>query len=87
MKIFITGATGLIGKALIHHFSDQHELTLVGRTREKMVSLFDDRHSILTWIDLKSRGVTCIENQDVIINLAGENIECKCYWCLWFFAR
>lgn len=77
MKILITGATGLIGKSLVKHFSDQHELTLVGRTCEKIKSIFFDRYPILTWENLKSLGEAHIKNQDVIINLAGENIGSK----------
>ncbi len=76
MKIMITGATGLIGKALVAHFSN-HELTLVGRTREKIRSHFSDRHSIVTWDELKTFGETHVQHQDVIINLAGENIGAK----------
>lgn len=77
MKIMITGATGLIGKALVAHFSNQHELTLVGRTREKIQSQFSDRYSIVTWDELKTSGKTTIQHQDIIINLAGENIGIK----------
>ncbi len=73
----ITGATGLIGKALVAHFSNQHQLTLVGRTREKIQSQFPDRYSIVTWDELKTRGESIIRDQDVIINLAGENIGAK----------
>ena len=77
MKIMITGATGLIGKALVAHFSNQHELTLVGRMREKIRSQFSNHYSIVTWDELKTYSETIIKHQDVIINLAGENIGAK----------
>lgn len=77
MKIMITGATGLIGTALVNHFSKQYKLTLVGRSHEKMHSQFSDQHTIVTWDELKNQGETTIQNQDIIINLAGENIGDK----------
>lgn len=77
MNILITGATGLIGTALVNHFSKQHELTLVGRSRKKMQSKFSDQYTIVTWDELKNQGEATIQNQDIIINLAGENIGAK----------
>ena len=74
MKILITGATGLIGKALVNHFSAQHELTLVGRSREKIQSVFSNRYPIFTWNELKAIDESSLADQDIVINLAGENI-------------
>lgn len=74
MKILITGATGMIGQALVQHLAHDHELTLVGRTREKITKLFSDQYSILTWDELKSQSEDQLKRIDIIINLAGENI-------------
>ena len=73
MKILITGATGLIGKALVKHFSAQHELTLVGRSREKIQSIFSNQYPIFTWNELNAIDESSLANQDIVINLAGEN--------------
>lgn len=77
MKILITGATGMVGAALVESLAKKHTLTLVGRSAEKLKSKFSDHHSIVTWDDLKLFGKKIIENQDVIINLTGENIGQK----------
>lgn len=74
LKIMITGATGMIGSALVAYMQDQHTLTLVGRSYDKIRAHFSDRHAIVTWDKLKTQGETFIHSQDVIINLAGENI-------------
>lgn len=74
MKILITGATGMIGQALVQHFAHDHELTLLGRAREKITQLFSNRYPIWTWDELKSQSENQLKSIDVIINLAGENI-------------
>lgn len=74
MNILITGASGLIGTALIEHLSAKHKLTLIGRSTQKLTSLFSDQYNVLSWHDLKSLGQPIIQQQDIIINLAGENI-------------
>ena len=74
MKILIAGATGMVGKALVLHLSRQHQLTLLGRNREKLISHFSDQYPILTWDDLRLFNEVYLKSFDVIINLAGENI-------------
>ncbi|MDP1573772.1 MAG: TIGR01777 family oxidoreductase [Coxiellaceae bacterium] len=74
MNILITGATGMIGQALVSHLSKQHQLTLLGRTHEKITQLFSNRYAILTWDDLNSHSEDQLKNIDIIVNLAGENI-------------
>src|SRR3989338_8539030 len=77
MNILITGATGLVGSALVNHFSNEHQLTLVGRSREKMQSKFSSQYTLFTWSELKHQREKCIQHQDIIINLSGENIGDK----------
>lgn len=71
MKIMITGGTGFLGRALTEKLLQQgHDITILGRSREKIVALFDDTVTALT--DLQQ-----LSNQhspDVIINLAGAPI-------------
>ena len=75
MRIAITGSTGFIGSALVQWFtSQQHSLTRFVRSP----SFQDPHHSIALWdpqkkiIDLSS-----LENHDVVVHLAGENVAKK----------
>jgi len=74
MKIIILGATGLIGKALVASLSKQHQLTLIGRDLNKLKKLFNNDFTLYTWDDIKQNGVKIFSANQVIINLAGENI-------------
>lgn len=74
MNILITGATGLVGKALIARLEDKNNLTLVGRHKEKLEQLTTKPHHCVTWEELD---LNTIRDLDVVINLAGENIGAK----------
>ena len=65
MKVFVTGGTGLIGRALVKRLlADGHQLTVL--TRQSL-----DSSQVLTYInaidDLNTR-------QDIVINLAGAGL-------------
>ncbi len=69
MKILITGATGLVGSALVHLWQDKHQLTVLTRNLSKAQKQFGDRVEYsdnLTKIDLNMI--------DAVVNLAGEPI-------------
>ncbi len=73
--ILITGGTGLIGKALAASLTDHgHEVTVLSRNPEQAAGL---PHSVRVeqW-DARTAGDWCylVDDADVIINLAGENI-------------
>ncbi len=71
MDIIIFGASGLIGKALVNHLRSKHAITVVGRNKEKLESIFTDKVKCLTWGDVNSE---LLAEFDVAINLVGENI-------------
>ena len=48
MKILITGATGLIGSALIKYLGDKHQFGIVGRDPEKIDRLFQIPHDFVS---------------------------------------
>lgn len=72
MRIAITGSNGFVGSALVSWF-DKHQYQLTRLIRE--TSNRDFRHSTITWDPLKRTiDVAKLENHDVIIHLAGENV-------------
>lgn len=71
MKIFITGGTGFIGKALCRFLLDKgHELTVLSRKPKKVASLCGASVHAIANIDQ----LTASDSFDAIINLAGEGI-------------
>lgn len=74
MKIMLLGASGLIGTALAKILQPNHELTLGGRSLEKLQRQFGNAHRLLTWDEIT---LETLSQQHVVINLAGENIAAK----------
>jgi uncharacterized protein (TIGR01777 family) len=73
MNYLITGGTGLIGKAFIESLpKNSSKITVLTRDEEKAKKLLG---SSISFIDKIS--ITDIENNDVILNLAGEAIADK----------
>lgn len=72
MNILITGATGLIGRALVAHWQDQHQLHILSRSVDKakaLLAINANYYQSLDDIDLNAI--------DAVINLAGEPIADK----------
>ncbi|MFQ6370482.1 TIGR01777 family oxidoreductase [Shewanella sp. YIC-542] len=73
MKILITGATGLVGTALVASLETAHQLVIVSRkpllARQKLGS----EHQYLSSLD----NLTELNDIDAVINLAGEPIVGK----------
>ncbi len=73
MNVLITGGTGLIGERLVNTLKQSNvNITVLTRNPNKAVDMFG---SSVTFIDKLSS--KCIENQDTVINLAGEPIANK----------
>lgn len=70
MHILITGATGLVGRQLVHSLRHQHQLTLISRDPVRTRQLFHD--ALLPVFTLET--LPPLQNVDAIINLAGEPI-------------
>lgn len=76
MKIIITGATGLIGKALYDYLKSSCEIIALSRNVEKAKLLLRDEIKIVQWDGEKiGHWAQEFEGAFCIINLAGENIE------------
>jgi uncharacterized protein (TIGR01777 family) len=69
-RILIAGATGLIGSALVAHWQEKHELTVLGRSSADLQQKFPGLRGI-TWESVSAEDIA---NQDVVINLTGANI-------------
>ena len=75
MKILITGATGLIGHYLVKSFSsDENEIIIITRNTESAQKKFPALENFVEWENLGSLKGT---NIDVVINLAGMNLDEK----------
>ena len=71
MKIFITGATGFIGKALVNKWlADKHEITVLSRNPQQAKATFHQAVSAVENLDVFSH----FNQFDAIVNLAGEPI-------------
>lgn len=89
MNILITGGTGLIGQNLIKKLGSVFFITVLTRNKNKDLSNLHPNIKMVTELTLP-----LIEEQDVVINLAGEpiaekrwttkqkNIICKSRWTL-----
>jgi len=74
MKIAIIGASGFIGKLLTEKLNKHgHKIYVIGRNRNKLISTFPT-HEQIVWNEINKSKINDIE---VVINLAGENIAEK----------
>lgn len=72
MNIIIGGGTGLIGQVLVPELIRAgHDVTIIGRAKEKIQKCFKNTVHAVTWDELESLNPDEI---DAIINLTGENI-------------
>lgn len=74
MNILIAGASGFIGTALVNHLSQNHKITVLGRTLEKLESVFSKEIHLLTWDNLNLQNA---KQYEVVINLSGSSIGAK----------
>ncbi len=76
MKILITAASGLVGKALVTELQIQgHEVFALVRNPQKVVGL--NPNNVYLWDKDTSLTTNAISGKDVVINLAGEGIADK----------
>jgi uncharacterized protein len=75
MKIVIAGGTGFLGQALTTHFlTHGHEITIIGRDRNKIKQIYGNQVTPFNWELLDREGKKLISLSNLIINLAGVNI-------------
>ncbi|MGL6147085.1 MAG: TIGR01777 family oxidoreductase [Plesiomonas sp.] len=73
MNILITGATGLIGRALTKQLKREHQLTILTRDIDSARSVLGS--NMVFWSTLDDR--QSLDGIDAVINLAGEPIAYK----------
>jgi uncharacterized protein (TIGR01777 family) len=75
MRIIITGATGLIGKALCAELHTNYEIVSLTRNPQNALSSLGPDVKIIQW-NGRSNGqwTQCIDGAFAVINLAGENV-------------
>ncbi|ASQ46662.1 TIGR01777 family oxidoreductase [Legionella clemsonensis] len=71
MNILIAGASGFIGTELVNALHSNHQITVLGRSKQKLQQHFCANIPQVTWEMLPQLDAT---DYDVIINLCGHNI-------------
>lgn len=76
MRILVSGATGLVGKALVENlYSRNHDVRFLTLKKDQL-ALFGDRAKGFLWNpSLKAFDLSAIDRVDVIIHLAGAPIS------------
>lgn len=71
MHRVIAGGTGLIGKRLVEHWLKQnHTITVIGRSEQRITAAFGTRVKAVAWGKLKAEDIATAE---IVVNLTGEN--------------
>ena len=74
MKIVVAGGTGGIGSKLINELQHKHDIIVLSRSRNNIISenlkIVNYSNNIETWCD-------ALDRADVVINLVGESINSK----------
>lgn len=71
MNILIAGASGFIGKELTFSLSNEHHITVLGRSLQRLENTFPATIEKITWDNLQQHSAA---PYDLIINLSGSNI-------------
>ncbi len=75
MNILIAGASGFIGQALVKSLVPDHQITVLGRDKTRLTSIFTQPGiQCCTWSELSSIEASTYE---VVFNLCGDNIAAK----------
>lgn len=67
----IAGASGFIGRALVHALKNNHHITVLGRDKAHLLRTFSKDATCYTWDELATLDA---HDFDAIINLCGSNI-------------
>jgi len=71
MNILIAGASGFIGQELVDTLQSNHNVTVLGRNKNKLLQKFSNIAACSDWHELHALNPN---DYDAIINLCGENI-------------
>jgi len=71
MRVVVTGATGLIGKALCRRLGKDYEIVALSRNAEKAQAILGPNIKVVQW---EGPWAQYVEGAFAVINLAGENV-------------
>ncbi|MDI9818105.1 MULTISPECIES: TIGR01777 family oxidoreductase [unclassified Legionella] len=71
MKLLIAGASGFIGNELVKSLLPEHEITVLGRSKEKLQHQFTEKVRSSSWEELPRLDA---KSYDAVFNLCGRNI-------------
>lgn len=75
MRYVIAGGTGFIGQYLVNAWLNEGiEITVIGRDKQKIQTLFGQKVQALTWYEFEDRGHATLAGTKLVLNLAGANI-------------
>lgn len=74
MNILIAGGSGFVGQELIRVLSKKHNITVLGRSEQKLKALFPRDIYCISWENLDKVNP---KNFEIIINLSGSNIGAR----------
>lgn len=75
MKRVIAGGTGFIGQYLINKWLQTGvNITVVGRTAEKIKEIYGDNVTAVTWEQFAADGTHICQSAELVLNLVGANI-------------
>ena len=74
MKIVVAGGTGSIGSKLVDHLKHKHNITILSRLRDNVIS---ENVRIVTYSNNIEDWCYSLDKADVVINLVGESINNK----------
>ncbi len=73
-NILLSGATGLIGSALLSYLDGKHRIDVISTRPDKAEVIFGAERAYYAWDDVSQRGEELLKQYDVVINLAGTPI-------------
>ncbi len=75
MQRIIAGGTGFIGQYIVRKWlAAGIDVTVIGRSRQKILATFADKVHALTWDEINSDFLTTLKSCELILNLTGAGI-------------
>lgn len=73
-RILLSGATGLIGSALIEHLDSRHAIDVITTRPEQARQRFGNQRRYYSWSEISDHGERILAGYNLVVNLAGAPI-------------